>query len=311
MLERFMLAAAVLTASGAGGPAGFPGAAAAAQRRATFSAESELVVLHVTVTDPQGRYVEDLPREAFRVVEDGRPQQVSVFSDRDAPMTIGLVVDSSGSMLSSRDRVLYTASAFAEMAGPRDELFAIAFSDGVTSALPASAPFTNDVMFLREMLARVVTSRGRTALYDGLSEGLDYVANGANLRRVLVVVSDGGDNASRTTFDRLLSKTQASNALVYAIGFVDPLERNANPAALRRIAEASGGEAFSPRDSRRVLDILTRVARAARSAYTLGYVSTNPERDGAYRRVRVAVDAPDGRRFTVRTRSGYLARTRE
>jgi VWFA-related protein len=278
----------------------------AGQDRPLFSAESELVVLHVTVRDGRGAYVTGLPPESFRILEDKVPQKVQFFGNEDAPATIGLLIDSSASMRPNRELVIAATAAFAEASNPDDELFALTFNDVVRAALPFTNPFTSDGAVLRDALARTINTRGRTALFDGIAASLDYISRGRHERRVLVVVSDGGDNASRTTLDDVLAGAQGSNAVVYTVALLDPTERDANPAVLKRLAEASGGEAFKPDSTREIVQVLQRVAQDIRHTYTLGYASSNTSRDGAFRQIRVTVDSPD-RRLNVRTRRGYPA----
>jgi VWFA-related protein len=281
--------------------------AVAAGQVPTFSTESDLVVLHVNIKDPRGAYVSGLAQGAFAVLEDGRPQTIRFFANEDGPVTVGLLIDSSGSMQPNRERVIAAATAFAEASNRNDEMFALAFNENVRAALPPTAPFTNDVAVLRDALARTIHARGLTGLFDAISAGLDYLGRGNHERKILVVVSDGGDNASRTSFDEVIRKTQASNAVIYTVALVDPLERDANPKLLKQIARASGGEAFAPRDIREITEVLRHIARDIRQTYTIGYVSTNSARDGAFRLVRVIVDAPNRRRLVVRTRAGYLS----
>ena len=142
----------------------------------TFSASSELVVLHVTVRDRRGAYVGGLTQDAFNVIEDGRAQTVRLFTDTDTPATIGLLIDSSGSMYQHRALTIDGASAFAEASHPQDEIFALAFNEHVSAVLPAGAPFTSDSRVLRGALEHGISSRGRTALYDAISDGVDYLA---------------------------------------------------------------------------------------------------------------------------------------
>jgi VWFA-related protein len=282
-----------------------------AQEQATpvFSTHSELVVLHVTVTDRKGAYVGDLPREAFGVIEDGQAQTVSLFADADTPVTVGLLIDSSGSMYQNRPLVIAGAASFAKVSHPGDEIFSLAFNEDVRSALPPSAPFTSDSDVLRAALERSIAARGRTALYDAITAGLDYLARGSRERKALVVLSDGGDNASRATREDAVRKALASNAVIYTIALVEPGARDANPKLLKELATESGGEFFRPDDSREIAAALDQVARNLRHTYTVGYTPTNTARDGAFRRVRVVVTAPPGRRLVVRNRSGYLAGT--
>lgn len=270
-----------------------------------FSSSAELVVVHVTVTDRRGAYLTDLPREAFRIVEDGAPQTIDFFSGENSPVTVGLLVDSSASMREGRDRVIAAATAFAEASRGDDEIFGLAFNEHVRAALPPSSPFTNDPNMFRAALAGAMGVQGRTALYDAISNGLAYVAKGHHPRRVLVVVADGGDNASTATFDQVLKEAQASNAAIYTVGVVDPLEREANPRLLRRLAQATGGESFFPREVNAVEGVLREIARDIRNSYTLGYVSSNSARDGAFRRIRVDVSDPNRRSLVVRARDGY------
>ena len=272
-----------------------------------FSSRAELVVAHITVKDRRGAYVTALPQEVFRILEDGVPQQIDFFSGEDSPVTVGFLVDSSGSMREGRDRVIAAASAFAEASNSEDEIFALAFNEQVRAALPASMPFTNDASVFRVALAGAMGAQGRTAMYDAISNGLSYIAKGHHPRRVLVVVGDGGDNASTMTFEHVLREAQASNAAIYTVGIIDPLEREANPRLLKRLAQATGGEAFFPRHVDDVDDVLRTIADDIRHSYTLGYVSSNSARDGQFRRLRVIVNDPARRSLRVRTRDGYRA----
>jgi VWFA-related protein len=282
---------------------------AAAQNPPLFSSESDLVVLHATVKDTRGGYISGLTREAFGVVEDGRPQNIQLFSSEDAATTVGLLIDSSGSVLPNRERIIAAAAAFARTIRPGDEIFALAFNDTVEAALPPAHPFTSDADVLRAALAGTIRARGQTALFDAVAAGLDYLERGRHERRVLVVVSDGGDNASHITFDEVVKRTQASNVVIYTVGLVDSpyVDHDGNPRLLARLADASGGEAFEPRRADDVDDVLQHIARDIRQSYTLGYVSTNTLRDGAFRRVRLSVKAANQRRLVVRTRGGYVA----
>jgi VWFA-related protein len=272
-----------------------------------FSSAAELVVVHVTVTDRRGAYLTGLSRDAFRIVEDGIPQTIDLFTGEDSPVTVGLLVDSSGSMREGRERVIAAATAFAERSQQSDEIFALAFNELVRAALPPSTPFTNDPSVFRVALAAAMGAHGRTAMYDAIRSGLTYVTKGSHPRRVLVLVGDGGDNASTATFDQVLKEAQASNAAIYTVGVIDPLEREADPRLLRRIAQATGGASYFPRHVNEVADVLREIARDIRHSYTLGYVSSNSARDGGFRRIRVTVTDPIRRSLVVRARDGYRA----
>ena len=278
------------------------------QDRATFTAETQLVVLHVTVTDRSGAYVGGLDVDAFRVLEDGKGQPVQFFAAEDAPVTIGLVLDSSGSMRRMRERVIDAAGAFAGTCNAGDEVFALTFSDEVHDVLPGSAAFTSDARELRAGLLSEYAPSGRTALYDAIAGGIQQLSKGTRDRRVLAVLSDGGDNASHVQFPDVLARVQSSNVTIYTIAIVDPDEPDANPGRLRELANTSGGLAFSPRDSAGVEGAFSEISRDIRHGYTIGYVSTNAGGSIAgLRRLAVAARAPDGRALRVRARRAYLA----
>lgn len=274
------------------------------QPRAAFVSRSDLVVLRVSVVDRQG-LVGGLPREAFVVHDDGRPQEIQFFENEDTPVTVGLVIDCSGSMQTRRDGVIAAGLAFASSSHPADELFTLNFNEAVWPGLPADRPFTSDREELKRALDRSVT-RGQTALFDAIAAGLHHLDRGTRTRRVLVVVSDGGDNASRTSFDQVLDAALRHDVVIYTIGIYDPNEPDAKPKLLRQLADATGGEAFFPKAGESVTPVLERIARDIRSGYAVGYVP--PAGDSVPRRhsVRVDVRAPDGRKLTVRARSSYI-----
>jgi len=272
-----------------------------------FKTQSELVVLHVTVRDRHGGYVRSLPASAFEVLEDGRPQHIAFFAPEDEPVTMGLIIDSSGSMMPVRDRVIAASAAFVQSSNPGDEVFALTFNDDIRT-VPDSPPyFVSDANTLRRLLAGIFVPAGRTRLYDAIAEGLSYVSAGSRHRRVLVVLSDGGDNASRSTFADATMLTQASNVVVYGVALADPLDPEANPRRLKQIAEGSGGAAFTPREIDDVDKAFQQIASDVRASYTIGYEPVNTRLRPGLRRIRVEVHAPDGRRLAARTRTAYLA----
>jgi VWFA-related protein len=276
------------------------------QDRAFFSTNADLVVLHVNVKNKHGGHVADLTQQAFAVFEDGQPQTIRFFTGEDSPATVGMLVDSSASIFANRDLVIAGAAAFGRASNPRDELFALSFNERVRRALPADAPFTSDFSRFQDALLRIIAPAGRTALFDAVSAGLDYLARSHYDRRNLILFSDGGDNASRATLKEVTSRTQASNVVIYTVGLTDP-DGEANPRLLERLARATGGRAFRPKDARRIEDVLTQVAHDVRQTYTLAYTSTNTARDGTFRHVRVVLGLPEHRALTVRTRTGYRA----
>ena len=305
-MDRTVLLAAVMVAGVMAGPgAQPPPASGQAPSPPVFSARAELVVLHVTVRDRRGAYVGDLPADAFTVLEDDVPQRIEMFLAQDAPVTVGLLVDNSTSMMPATAHILAAAGAFVRTSHPQDEIFALAFNDRVRAALPPEAPFTSDAATLDAALRGVIAPWGRTALHDAILTGLRYADRGTYPRKVLVVVGDGGDNASATSFDDVLPHVLASNAAIYTIAIVDPLDRDANPRRLRRLAELTGGEAFSPGRIGDVGGVIEQIARDIRHTYTIGFVPATSARDGEIRRIQVAARAPDRRGLSVRTRQQY------
>ena len=191
--------------------------------------------------------------------------------------------------------------AFAGSSHPADELFTLNFNERVWPGLPPDRPFTSDREELRRALERS-TTRGRTALFDAIAMGLRRLDEGHKTRKVLVVVSDGGDNASHTRFDEVLDTALRKDVVIY-----DPNDRDAKPGLLRQLAEATGGEAFFPRPNADVTPTLERIARDIRSSYTIGYPPPGDTASGRRRSVHVDVRAPDGRKLSVRARSSYIS----
>ena len=211
-------------------------------------------------------------RTAFRVLENRRPQDISFFNSQDAPVTVGLLIDASGSMAPNRDLVIAASMAFSKAMNPQDEFFVLGFNEHIHTPLPADKPFTNFEPTLRVALVQAIKARGQTAIYNAVNAGLDYVQKGGFERQVLIVLSDGGDNASSTTRAQVLANAQASNAVIYTIALVDPMDSEADPGFLSQLSESTGGVAFRPKNAKEIEDILQRVARDIRNMYTIGYV---------------------------------------
>jgi Ca-activated chloride channel family protein len=269
-----------------------------------FSSRSEAVVVHVTVQDGESQLVAGLPRDAFTVFENGQPQAVTFFQNEDNPVTVGLVLDCSTSMHRKRDAVIAAGLAFARSSHPADELFTVNFNEQVWSGLPASVPFTTDVEQLRAALQRS-SARGRTAMFDAVQFGLKHLQKGQRQKKVLILVSDGGDNASRSTLQDVLGAALRTDAVIYAISIYDQYDSDAKPDVLRKLTRATGGKAYFPRDAEDAPAVLTRIAEDIRSGYTIGYIPATTG-DG-YRSIRVEVRSPDGRKLSVRARTGYMA----
>ena len=284
-----------------------------AQERPTFKTESELVVLHVSVRDGGGRYISGLERDAFTVIDDGKPQTLEMFSGDDVPASVGFLIDNSNSMRPNRERVIASAVEFARHSHPKDEVFVMTFNEHVRPAFgPAIIGDMAPAVFAAAM-SRAITARGMTAIYDGILEGLKHVGRGAHTRQVLIVVSDGDDNASRATLDEVTRQVHASDATIYTVALIDSLTREGDPGLLRRLAHSTGGESYRPRGAEQISSAFERIARDIRSAYTLAYTPTAAAKvsdDKPRRRtVRVYVRPTDGRQLRVRTRDGYFEKT--
>ena len=271
-----------------------------------FHIDVSLVVLPVTVTDHRGRLISGLTQDDFQVYEDGEQQAITQFSHEDVPITVGLVLDNSGSMGANRAAVAQAATDFLSRSNPQDELFVVNFNQRVSLGLPESVPFTSDVAQLREAVERG-TARGTTAMYDALDVALDHLSLGTTMRKALILISDGGDNASHRRFADVLHAAEHRTALVYCIGLVSEDAEDVNPGVLKRLAKATGGQAFFPDAPAKLPAITEEIARDLREQYTLAYVPSNTRRDGSYRTIRVNVKAEGHGKLVVRTRPGYYA----
>jgi Ca-activated chloride channel homolog len=267
-----------------------------------------LVVLHTTVLDDRGRFAEGLKEENFRVFEDKAQQKLSLFKREDIPVSMGLVIDNSGSMREKRPRVNEAAITLVQASNKDDEAFVVNFNDDFY--LDLDKDFTNSISELKEALERI-DSRGSTALYDALIGSLDHLKKASKDKRVLLVVTDGEDNTSRNSLEKTIREIQRTNTVIYTIGLLgEEKGKNKTKAkkALQQIATASGGLAFFPESVDDVHNICEQVAHDIRNQYTLGYYPTNERRDGSYRSVQVDIIPPRGRgKLVARTRNGYYS----
>ncbi|HEY1945522.1 MAG TPA: VWA domain-containing protein [Bryobacteraceae bacterium] len=270
----------------------------------TISDNVDLVLLDASVKDPRGGYVTGLAKDAFRVTEDGRPRQITTFANVDAPVTVGLVVDNSGSMRLKRPEVILAGLAFAKESNPRDEFFVVNFNDSVVHGLPPSTPFTDDLQTLRAALY-YGKAAGKTALYDAIAVALQDLQKGHHDKRTLIVVSDGGDNASKISQRELMTVIESSRATIYTVGMVDQGDADFNPRLLRKVAAVSGGQYFQPRTPDEVIPLFKKISKDIRSRYTIGYV---PDEKNTKRRIRsVKITAQsEGRKLIVKSRTSYL-----
>ncbi|HEV2176767.1 MAG TPA: VWA domain-containing protein [Terriglobia bacterium] len=339
------LAAAPSAASGQQQPA--PPAkspAPPAQRRSreyTLSTDVNLVVLHATVLDKKNRVVNNLEQRDFRVSENGVPQKLSVFSHADIPVTMGIVIDDSGSMREKRPAVNAAALTFVKTSNPQDQAFVVNFND--VYYLDTPGDFAANADDLKSALGKI-DSRGGTALYDAIYASLDHLKLGNRDKKVLLVVTDGDDNASRYSFDELVRRAQQSDAVIYTIGLIGDEESSpvtpppgsqdtgiaTGPSGgsggsskslfkfrrkdkhfaniLKEIARATGGQAYFPKSLDEVQSTCQQIAHDIRNQYTLAYYPTNKLKDGTFRAVQVEAFVPGTRkRLVVRTRPGYYA----
>lgn len=267
-----------------------------------ISTSVNLVVLPVTVTDRKGEFVQGLDAANFRIDEDGRPQQIEVFRHEDTPVTAGLLVDHSGSMATKMGQVIQGAMAFVQASNPQDREFVVNFSDTVTFGLPADVDFTGDIQKLEAAVLNTPAS-GQTALYDALIAALKRLEKDSSDKRVLLLVSDGGDNASKHSFAEALRMAQSSNVIIYTLGLFDEHSFDQNPKVLTKIAKETGGEAYFPKSAAETVSVCRQIAGDIRRQYTLGYSPTDT-RPG-YRRIHVSVTAPNRGKLFARTRAGY------
>lgn len=286
-----------------------PGQESSAQKQgSTIKVQVNLVVLHTTVLDDRGRFADGLKQESFRVLEDRVEQKLSVFKREDVPVSMGLVIDNSGSMRDKRPRVNEAALTLVESSNPQDEAFVVNFNDDFY--LDLDKDFTNSIPELKEALERI-DSRGSTALYDAIIGSLDHLKKASKDKRVLLVVTDGEDNTSRNSLEKTIREVQKTDTVVYTIGLLSQeSKKNAKRAkkALEDIAKASGGLSYFPENVEDVHNICQQVAHDIRNQYTLAYYPSNSRRDGTFRAVQVEVIPPRGRgKLVARTRNGYYA----
>jgi VWFA-related protein len=275
--------------------------------------DSTLVLIPVTVTDPLNRFVTGLERENFRIFEDKSEQKVTHFASEDAPLSVGVVFDTSGSMGSKLDKSRQAVAQFFKTANPEDEFFLVQFNDRPEMVVD----FTTHLEEIQNRLT-FTQSKGRTALLDAVYLALHNMKKGRNPRKALLIISDGGDNSSRYTESEIKNLVREADVQIYAIGIFEQMasrgrtpEELAGPGLLTEIAEQTGGRQFSVENLNELPDVAAKIGIELRNQYIIGYTPSNPERDGKYRRVQVKLVQPRGlpplRAFW---RLGYYAPTK-
>lgn len=273
--------------------------------QATFRSDTRLVVLHASVVDNKGKLLTHLQRDAFKVYENGTPQELRIFRREDVPVSLGLIIDNSGSMRNKRQKVEAAALAMVKASNPRDEVMVVNYNDEAYE----DVPLTSDVKKMEEGLARI-DARGGTAMYDAISMTMDRLKDkGKREKKVIMLITDGNDNASVTKLEQLVRKaTTNSDIVIHIIGVLEDEERREAKkakSAIEKIATATGGLYYFPKELAEVERISLEVAHDIRNQYVLAYSPSIQALDGSFRQIKVTANGPN--RPAVRTRSGYYA----
>jgi Ca-activated chloride channel homolog len=274
----------------------------------------DLVVVHTSVVDKNGQFVGGLKKENFKVFEDGVNQNIMSFSQEDVPVSLGIVIDTSGSMRDKFDNVIKAALAFIRAGNPNDEAFLIGFNDEVELI----EDYTNDIDSIADDLNNTVVTGG-TALWDAIYLGVQKAQAGSKPKKAVIVITDGEDHDSYYKLDEMVAKVQESDVQIYGIGFLNEApdkgifghwtksEPEKAHDALQRISDETGAKAFFPKDISEIHNIVSQIAFELRNQYSIGYFSSNAARDGTWRRIKVALDAASPAVLRVRSRLGYFA----
>lgn len=272
----------------------------------TITSTVQRVVLDVSVKNSDGGYVTGLDKTHFRVFENGRPQPILSFNSVDTPVTVGLILDDSGSMRAKRPAVITAGLAFAKESNRQDQFFVVNFNNYVSAGLPPGVAFSDDLQQLRSALY-MGRAEGQTALYDAIVFGLQHLTKATNPKRTLIVVSDGGDNISKATESETLDLMRASQVTVYTVGLFGEEDPDRNPGVLRKMSHLSGGEYFNPPLLSDVIPVFHKIAKDIRNRYTIVY-APDPKLDPVkypLRSIKVTAAAPGYKKLIVRTRTSY------
>ncbi len=280
----------------------------------TIGVNVDLVLMYTSVFDKNGRFVAGLKKDNFRLFEDGVQQTLTTFVQEDVPVSMGILLDLSGSMRGKIDQVNKSALAFIRASNPQDQVFLIGFNDEVELL----QDYTSDIDEITDALENTVVTGG-TALYDAIHLGVQKAHSGSKPKKAVVVITDGEDRDSYYKLDELLAKVQESDVQVFSIGLLDEVPKKslfggwAKTApekahdVLVRIAEETGGKAFFPNQLTDIHAVVAEIATELRSQYSLGYFSSNAVRDGSFRRVKIELSGPAAGNSHIRYRRGYYA----
>jgi Ca-activated chloride channel family protein len=270
----------------------------------TIRTTSRLVLLDVSVKSRDGGFVSGLTQDNFKVYENGKPQQITQFANADIPVTVGILVDESGSMRPKRAEVIAAALEFIKASNPQDEVFVINFNEKARHGLPDTVLFSDNIDQLGTALWRGIPE-GRTALYDAIEMALHQTDMGRRDKKTLLVISDGGDNVSVHKLPDVMHDVLESLVTIYTIGIYDENDPEANPGVLKQLAQVSGGGSYFPKTLEEVVPICRQIAKDVRTRYTIGYI---PELNNGKpeRQIKVVATSPAGQKLNVRTRTRYL-----
>ena len=281
----------------------------------TIGVNVDLVLMYTSVFDKKtGHFAAGLKQDSFKLYEDGVQQAITAFSQEDVPVSMGILLDLSGSMRSKIDQVNKAALAFIRASNPKDQVFLIGFNDEVELL----QDYTSDIDEITDSLDNIVVTGG-TALYDAVYLGVQKSQSGSRPKKAVVVISDGEDRDSYYKLDELVAKVQELDVQIFSIGFVNAVEdkgffgRWSKSApekahrALVRISEETGGKAFFPGKVTDIHSVVAEIASDLRSQYSIGYFSSNAARDGTFRRVKIELDGPVAAKCQARYRRGYYA----
>ncbi len=277
-------------------------AKAAGQKDYTIQTTSRLVLLDVSVKDAAGGFVSGLAKDQFKVFENGKPQEISQFSNSDIPVTVGIAVDESGSMRPKRAQVITAALVFIQASNPMDEMFVVNFNEKARRGLPDDVLFSDQIPKLRSALWQG-DPEGRTALNDAIEMSLHQLEFGRQAKKTLVVISDGGDNHSQHTQQEVMKDVLSSLVTIYTVGIYDEDDPEKNEGVLKNLAHVSGGVFYHPQTLDDIVPICRQIAKDIRTRYTIGYI---PSAQGkAERHIKVEASSPEHPKLIVRTRTSY------